>query len=502
MKALKKTISGIVLFLLLTATVLNTNAQWIQIGNDIDGANAQDWSGNACSFNADGTILAIGAASNGSHVAAGGQVRVFENSGGDWIQLGSDIYGDSIGDWSGYSISLNSNGDILAVGEIYGDGVVVDAGRVRIFEYSNNSWNQLGNDIQGEFEFEEAGYSLSLSDDGHVVAVGFPYYMNTEAVGRVGVYELNGGSWVMKGDYIYGEQEFDNLSGWSVSLSANGNTVAIGAPNNDGNGNRSGHVRVYNFNNGNWEQIGQDIDGEDSMDRSGYSVSLNANGDIVAIGAPHNAGSSDTEGQVRVYQYDGSIWNQIGSDLDGDETGDRFGESISLNALGTVVAGGAASNDDVGQYAGHAKVYSYSGTEWIQVGDNIEAEAANDGAGRAVTLDNSGDIIAISSPGHFGSNGENSGHVRVFQNSASINISEQQISDLSIYPNPSNGLFRISGVKDGIIEIWSANGQLIRIVDCQSDQSLIELDNQSSGLYIAKVITIGEVHIQKFIIQK
>ena len=36
-------------------------------------------------------------------------------------------------------------------------------------------------------------------------------------------------------------------SGYSVSLSSDGTRVAIGAPANDGNGNNSGHVRVYRF---------------------------------------------------------------------------------------------------------------------------------------------------------------------------------------------------------------------------------------------------------------
>ena len=55
----------------------------------------------------------------------------------------------------------------------------------------------------------------------------------------------------------------------SVSLSSDGKTLAIGATDNDGNGNSSGHVRIYNYNGTAWSQLGSDIDGEAANDQSG-----------------------------------------------------------------------------------------------------------------------------------------------------------------------------------------------------------------------------------------
>ena len=76
----------------------------------------------------------------------------------------------------------------------------------------------------------------------------------------------------------------------NVSLSSDGTIIAIGARNNDGNGSNSGHVRVYKWNNSNWDQLGADINGEEEGDQSGWSVSLNSDGTIVAIGAKNNDG--------------------------------------------------------------------------------------------------------------------------------------------------------------------------------------------------------------------
>jgi hypothetical protein len=92
------------------------------------------------------------------------------------------------------------------------------------------------------------------------------------------------------GQDIDGEAAGDN-SGAAVSLSSDGNTIAIGGDGNDGNGPSSGHVRVYNWNGSSWSQLGNDIDGEAADDQSGWSVSLSSDGNTVAIGAYGNDGN-------------------------------------------------------------------------------------------------------------------------------------------------------------------------------------------------------------------
>jgi hypothetical protein len=67
---------------------------------------------------------------------------------------------------------------------------------------------------------------------------------------------------------------------------------------------------------------GEDIDGEAAGDWSGWSVSLNATGTILAVGAQYNDGNGlSNRGHVRVYQYNGSQWAQMGQDIDGEAAG-------------------------------------------------------------------------------------------------------------------------------------------------------------------------------------
>ena len=153
------------------------------------------------------------------------------------------------------------------------------------------------------------------------------------------------GLWQQLGQDIDGEA-IDDRSGESVSLSVDGLTVAIGAPDNDGNGVFVGHTRIYRLNEvtNQWEQFGQDIDGDAIFDDSGRSVSMSSDGLTVAIGAPENDGNGVfNSGHTRIYHFNAvtSQWEQVGQDIDGDASFDDAGESVSLSSDGLTVAIGA-----------------------------------------------------------------------------------------------------------------------------------------------------------------
>ena len=121
-------------------------------------------------------------------------------------------------------------------------------------------------------------------------------------------------------------------------------------------------MRVYQNTGGTWTQIGEDIDGESAGDESGISVSLSDNGSIVAIGAWFNNGNGFKSGQVRIYQNTGGAWTQIGVDIDGEGVGDQSGTSVGLSADGSIVAIGAPKNQaGNGNRLGHVRVFDLSG---------------------------------------------------------------------------------------------------------------------------------------------
>merc|ERR1712039_551181 len=98
--------------------------------------------------------------------------------------------------------------------------------------------------------------------------------------------------------------------GKSISLDDSGDVLAVGTwLSNE----QSGHVGVYSYDQ-TWEQIGTNIEGEQPGDKSGTSVSLSGNGKRVAIGASHyDTGSMENNGQCRVYELSKDTWVKQGS---------------------------------------------------------------------------------------------------------------------------------------------------------------------------------------------
>jgi len=236
-----------------------------------------------------------------------------------WSQRGADINGEAEGDLSGYSVSISADGTTLAIGAYDNDGTGLSAGHVRVYKYNANKTS--------------AQMTQSLANFGPI-------------------------GWDRMSADIDGEAAND-FSGRSVSLSADGNILAIGAEGNDGTGTLAGHVRVYKWNGTNWNKLGEDIDGEEAGDLSGRSVSLSADGSIVAIGAVNNDPTQNliNAGHVRVYKWNGTGWDIMGADIDGEAASDLSGHSISLSADGTTLAVGAYDNDEIGLSAGHVRVF-------------------------------------------------------------------------------------------------------------------------------------------------
>ncbi len=360
-----------------------------QIGADIEGEAVDDSSGFSVSLNTDGSIVAIGAIRNSGSFEEAGHVRIYENMSGAWTQIGADIDGEAGGDHSGISVSLNADGSIVAIGASGNDGNGSFAGHVRVYENVSGVWTQIGNDIDGEASEDSSGVSISLNADGSIVAIGANGNDgNGTRAGHVRVYENVSGVWTQIGNDIDGEAP-DNESGWSVCLNADGSIVVIGAPGNDGNGSAAGHVRVYENISGTWTQIGADIDGEIWGEDFGYLVSINADGSIIAIGTRVHS-SSDPD-HVRIYENNSNSWVQVGADINGDTPGDFNGISASINDQGNIVAIKVIQT-------GRVRIYENLSGTWTQLGEDIFVEECIDFYGHSISLSGDGATVAIGVP--------------------------------------------------------------------------------------------------------
>jgi hypothetical protein len=376
----------------------------------------------------DGSRVVIGAIFNGYPNYESGHVRIYDidSSETSWTQVGQDIDGEATCDQSGVSVAMSADGSRIAIGALNNDGNGFISGHVRIYDIDSSemSWTQVGQDIDGEAANDRSGRSIAMSADGSRIAIGAPDNDGNSSIdsGHVRIYDIDssGTSWTQVSQDIDGEAAGDR-SGSSVAMSADGSRIAIGANFNDGNASDSGHVRIYDIDSSGTSrtQVGQDIDGEAADDRSGWSVAMSANGSRIAIGSRVNDDNGCRSGHVRIYDIDSSgiSWIQVGQDIDGEAALDFSGSSVAMSADGSRIAIGAFVNNGNGSTdSGHVRIYDIdsSGTSWTQVGQDIDGEAAFDEAGQAVAISADGSRIVIGAPDNDG-NGSDSGHVRIYR---------------------------------------------------------------------------------------
>ncbi|HCQ15131.1 MAG TPA: hypothetical protein DIU20_02645 [Cryomorphaceae bacterium] len=467
------------------------------VGQMIIGDNDDDRMGQSCALSNDGSILAIGSSYHDGAGADAGMVRVYTNMGGTWTAMGNDINGLVAGDRFGTSMSISGDGNILAVATPFSDVGGNNTGQVRVFEYSNNNWIQKGSTLNGMAANDAFGTDVALSDDGTHLVVGGPYNDgNASNSGHARVYQFTNGEWAQVGADIQGKGS-NNNTGESVAISADGSTVAVGSPANGTMGSFAGLARVFKYTNGSWTQQGADIYGQNAGDWSGESVELSYDDSVVMI-AGRSAGAG--AGQIRLFTYSNNTWTQKGSDLNGEAAGDFSGWSTSLSANGNIVAIGAVGNDGNGQSSGHVRVYSFFGTDWIQVGADIDGAQANDACGSAASLSADGTILAVGTYRYGIPNDTvKPGSVQVWDLTTPLANRNEVATGLAVYPQPAVDFVNIettSGTLESV-SLYNTRGEHV----LTSYEAQLKLQDIASGLYILQLETSEGVYRQKLIIQ-
>ncbi len=481
---------------------------WNQIGSDIDGEAANDRCGQSVAISGDGSIVAIGANANNGTGPSSGHVRVFRNIGGVWVQQGSDIDGEHPGDNSGYSVALSEDGTIVAIGSNANDDSGNKAGQVQVFRYVTGNWIQYGNDMEGERFDDESGTSVALSADGLTVAVGAPYADSSGGQlnhGHVRVYRYTAGTWIQQGQDIDGERAMD-FSGVSVDLNRTGTVVVIGAQGNDGNGVGAGHARVFEFVSNSWIQVGGDIDGEYAGDNSGLGVTIAADSMVVAVGSVHNSDNGGHAGSTRVYKLISNNWVQMGSDIDGGGPGERSGESVSLTADGTRIAIGAPSNSCGALASGNVRVFDFLAGTWQQVANDMCGEGANDHSGQACAISLDGTTVISGARQNTGAFSY-SGHARVYGLGVGSGQNEKLMhgNRLAVFPNPvGNSFHLLHGPNRSIkaVHLYSTQGKELP-VSFSSHLGVVKIPPETrSGAYLLKVVFDDGQSQSKIIVAK
>ena len=442
------------------------------------------YQGLAVALSADGNTLAVGGPFDNTYVGA---TWVFTRSGTGWSQQGPKLVGTGAmgprGISQGQSIALSADGNTLAVGG-YGDNSNV--GATWVFARSGTTWVQQGPKLVGTGAVgpSSQGRFVALSADGTTLAVGGD--SDNSGSGATWVFTRSGTAWTQQGPKLVGTgavTPYGPYQGRSVALSADGTTLAVGGEGDNG---LSGATWVFTRSGTTWTQQGPKLVGAGAVGAGtsvyqGHSVSLSADGTTLATGAFYDNGKV---GATWVFVRSGPAWSQQGPKLVG--TGavglSVQGQSVALSADGnTLAVGGYQDNSN----AGATWVFARSGTAWSQPGPKLVGAGAvgNDVfQGIAVVLSADGTTLATGGPG----DNSGAGATWVFS-TASSPLAQRPAAgprtSARFFPNPvADQLTPTGGPPTGPLRLFDSTGRTLRTATYRDGQPL-DLSTLPPGLY-------------------
>jgi len=412
--------------------------------------------GFSVSINSSGNTLAVGAPDeeNGS-----GAVYIFTRTGDTWIQeellkasnAGASTSIFSTGDQFGHSVSLSGDGNTLAVGAIAEESTIVGdptdnsssgVGAAYIFTRTGATWTEEAYiKASNAGSSDDFGTSIALSDDGDTLAVGAPDEDTSGSnSGAVYIFTRTNTIWTEQQLIKASNSGSNDSFGDSVTLSDDGNTLAAGATGEDStvngiNGNESnngasgaGAVYVFTRSGTTWVQEAYiKASNTDENDFFGFSITLSNDGNTLAVGATGEDSAStgvngnqgndissanSITGAVYVFNRISNSWTQQAYIKHSTfRTGNTFGTHISLSNDGNTLAVGAPNEDSVSTgtnsvennftgpptafNSGAAYIFNRVGTTWSQ---QAYIKASNTGSGdqfSRVALSGNANILAV-----------------------------------------------------------------------------------------------------------
>ena len=271
----------------------------------------------------DGDTIVVGAYGDDDDGSGSGSAYVFTN-GINWVQVGNDIDGEAAYDysggnsWIGRQVCMSDNGRRVAIGAHRNDGGSTDSGHVRVYEESNNSWSQLGGDIDGVATNDYFGSCVAMDANGVRIAVGAEGvdYNGISNTGQVRVYQYNAAKTVANANGPIGWDKIgQDINGTNskkmstVALSSDGTRLAIGHVDG-GSSDNPAYLYDWNTSTNSWDLYQQMTPGYSSNNNDwGASLALSSDGNRFAVGAP-TAGSdpppgapSYITGEIGVFEY-------------------------------------------------------------------------------------------------------------------------------------------------------------------------------------------------------
>lgn len=341
-------------------------------------------------ISADGSIAVLGAYLGIVGTARTGCAYVYERINGSYIWTQKLAADDGAGtDRFGRSVSISGDGSTIVIGAYYDDDKGGNSGSVYIFKRTATGYEQVQKLVAFDgITADYFGYGVNISGDGQVIAVGA--YLDDDKgtnSGSVYIYRYDGASYIYSQKLFASDGVADDIFGMSVALSELGDTLVSTAYQHDAKGSNSGAVYVFKDSGSGVFTQTQKLTASDGAidDFFGYSVAISADASTIAVGARGDDDKGIDSGSAYVFKLENGTYIQKQKMTPDGETaaGDYFGSSVGVTGDGRVVAVGCLLDDVMGTDSGSVYVYRYNDPAYTMIkkltGDRVIATTANFG---------------------------------------------------------------------------------------------------------------------------
>lgn len=487
-----------ILIILIVLTPTLASAQWEQMGDYINGIEAFNYVGTELSMSSDGKTIAI------IYYPYRKQryIRIYNYTNNNWNQIGKDIKLEENDLFFQYTLSLNSDGTILAIGNYIYNEESTDYGFVNVYHLESNQWIQLGETIENDDEGTILGTSLSVNSDGTTLAIKAKSKSDNSSYSFLKIFQLKQNNWEQLGETIQSEN-LGSCEGNLVRLNSDGTVVTFAIPNGKDEEVPQSIIRVYEYKNQNWVQLGYDIENIPNQEGLEATLDLSSDGTTLAIGSPSVTSKIKGEfsGEVKVYKYYNDIWIQLGKTFSGKSSYDRVGEAISISSDGNTIAFSTPGYRNLAKN-GKVDIYRFVKNEWLQMGTSFEGGYYEESPGKSIDLSSDGNTIAIGVPSND-TNGTSSGQVRVFKYNPKTSVYESADDEsLLVYPNPTKGEVNIKFTEHELsseIKILDLAGKQVYTTLLADKSMNIDISGLICGVYYIHIKTNNGSTIKKII---
>ena len=329
-----------------------------QVGSEADAGDLFGWA-----VSTDGEWAIVGSPEDSDDGVSSGSAYIYKHNGSDWVEF-QKIRASDAGSGDDFGRAVSIVGDVAIVGAPFADSAT-RKGAAYVYRFDGTDWVEEQKLLSSDAAANDF-FGISLDTDGNTIVVGTSYDDDPVSglldVGSVYAYTFDGSQWVER--QRISPSDPSQSQRFAASVAVDGDTLIVGASQDDAAGNSSGAAYAFEFDGVVWKEQ-QKLVGGDSTNSDFFGISVAVDDNILLVGATGDDDQGSSSGSAYVFVRSNGLWKEnqkiVPSDVD---TADTFGTSVAVD--GSTLLMGSWRSDSPENDSGAAYIYRRGVGGWVE----------------------------------------------------------------------------------------------------------------------------------------